>query len=491
MTEQELKNLILKVQAIQAETQTIEVKCAREGAPTRLYDTLSSFSNQDEGGVLLFGLDEEHGFAPVGVLDAQALQKRVTEQCREMEPPVRPLFTMLQEDGLVFVSAEIPAVDASQRPCYYKGKGRLKGSWIRVGEADEPMTEYEIYSYEAYRKRCQDDRRAVPGLSLSSLDPALLNKYLADLKVQKPNLARMSDEQIMQTMGVLRGGEVSLWAALLFSTFPQAQFPQLSILATVVPGTRMGDTGAQGERFTDNRRIDGNLPLMLEEALNFVRSNMRVQTLIDGRSGQRSDLPDYPITAVREVVLNALIHRDYSIHTQGMPITLTMYTDRMEVHSPGGLYGRIRVDQLGKLRPDTRNPALATAMEVLRVSENRYSGIPTIRLEMARANQPEPVFEDMRGSFVVRLYKRRQEASLTERERSILAFCQTPRTRAELARHLNIRSVSYAIRAHVQPLIDRGCLLLERPEAPGSPHQRYLTAAQAHPAPGGADERIH
>ena len=57
-----------------------------------------------------------------------------------------------EKDGKSFASAEIPGVDLSDRPCYYKGRGRLKGSYTRVGDSDEPMTEYEIYSYEAYRK---------------------------------------------------------------------------------------------------------------------------------------------------------------------------------------------------------------------------------------------------------------------------------------------------------------------------------------------------
>ena len=67
--------------------------------PKRLYGTLSSFSNQDSGGVLLFGVDEAAGFQVVGVYDAQDLQKKVTEQCNQMEPPVRAVFTLAEVDG--------------------------------------------------------------------------------------------------------------------------------------------------------------------------------------------------------------------------------------------------------------------------------------------------------------------------------------------------------------------------------------------------------
>lgn len=71
----------------------------------------------------------------------------------------------------------------------------------------------------------------------------------------------------------------------------------------------------------------------------------------------------------------------------------------------GGIYGRIRIDQLGKVQPDTRNPIIALELEVLKVTENRYSGIPTIRRAMREYNLPEPEFLDERGCFIVKLYK--------------------------------------------------------------------------------------
>ena len=114
-----------------------------------------------------------------------------------------------------------------------------------------------------------------------------------------------------------------------------------------------------------------------------------------------------------------MVHRDYSIHTEGMPIQIIMFEDRMEIRNPGGLYGRIWVDQLGKVQPDIRNPALASSLEVLGITENRYSGIPTIKKEMKKYNLREPEFLDERGNFVVKFYKEvvmKTDASLTLKE---------------------------------------------------------------------------
>ena len=93
MLKEELVDLVRETQRLKAEQQTVEVKAANMGCPKKLYDTLSSFSNQDEGGVILFGLDESRGFDAVGVYDAQDLQKHVSEQCLQMKPEVRALFT--------------------------------------------------------------------------------------------------------------------------------------------------------------------------------------------------------------------------------------------------------------------------------------------------------------------------------------------------------------------------------------------------------------
>ena len=250
----------------------------------------------------------------------------------------------------------------------------------------------------------------------------------------------------------------------------------------------MGTLDETGQRFTDSRRIEGTLPEMLEGSLAFVRTNMRTATAIDPKTGVRRDTPQYPMDAVREAVLNALIHRDYSIHTEGMPIQLTMYTDRLEISNPGGLYGRLTVDQLGHVQPDTRNPVMVTAMEVLGQTENRYSGIPRIRHAMAELSLPEPVFSDRRGTFTVTLYHQRQAARQEPEEkteekpqdavcdpRGLLAFCQEPRTRKEVIEYLEISSAQYALRRYLDPLVECGAIRMTIPEKPKSPKQQYVT----------------
>lgn len=474
MQAETLKKLINDVITKKAESQTIEIKSAEHGCPTRLFDTLSSFSNRDDGGIIIFGIDEKDNFAIKGVYDAQDLQKKVTEQCKQMEPAVRALFTMCEIGEKILVSAEIPGVDVSDRPVFYKGVGRIKGSYIRVGESDEPMSEYEIYSYEAFRKRIRDDIRIVKGAKIQLFDEKRMAEYLSRVKSERRNLAdNVSDDEILELMGVTSDGTPTLAGLMTFSKYPQTYFPQLCITAVALPGTEMGETGTDGERFIDNKRITGAIPDMLEEAVEFVRTNSRTKTIIDD-NGKRVDKNEYPIKAVREAILNALVHRDYSIYTENTPIRIEMYRDRMEVTNSGGLYGKISIDALGKVHPETRNAALANMLELLNITENRYSGIPTMRREFLNAGLPAPNFSVIHGEFKV-VMRNGYLNNSGSMEDSILDFCEIPRSRAELIEFTG-KSRNYVLKQLIAPLVECGKLKLTIPDKPKSSNQKYVKA---------------
>lgn len=480
MLSKELVELANRVCKQKAEEQTIELKAAHEGCPKRLYDSLSSFSNQDSGGILLFGIDEKQDYKIVGVYDPHDLQKIVTEQCQQMEPPVRAEFTIAELEGHTIVSAEIPALDISERPCYYRGAGRTKGSYIRVGDADLPMTDYELYSFEAFRRHLHDDVRSVERASIGLLNEQKVHDYIRQQSIDRPGFSALTPEQASEMLNLTHDGIPTLAAVMNFGIYPQGFFPQLGITAIVVPGTELGATDSDSARFIDNKRIEGTIPVMVEEALNFCRRNMKVKTIIDKETGLRRDRTEYPIDALREAILNAVVHRDYSIHTEGTPVQLDFFTDRLEIHSPGCLYGRMSVEQLGVARPDLRNPALAVMAETLTAAEHRYSGIPTMRRAMKEHGLPEPKFENRRNEFVVTFYNRplsETKAALNDDDApdDLLDFCRTPRSRQEIAEYLGVKTVFYAIQHYVKPLLENGQLAPTIPEKPKSSNQKYYT----------------
>ena len=476
MLESELIKLIEDIQLKRTESNYIEVKSARNGCP-KIFDTLSSFSNQQNGGTIIFGVDENDDYNVCGVYDAADLQKKIMEQSLQMEPVVRPLCTVAVVDGKTVVSAEIQEMDNFQKPCFYKGSGRLRGSYVRVADGDRLMTEYEVYSYEAFKQDIHDELRTNDRAEMTDINTDEYQLYLLELKKNKPHLAKLEEKEINRLQGFVVDNKPTVAALMLFSVYPQAYFPQLCITAVSVPGKEMSATGSVGERFIDNKRIEGSITQMLNDALIFVRKNMKVKTIIDSETGMRNDRTEYPVIAVRELVLNALIHRDYSIHTESAPITITMYSDRMEIENPGGLYGRMTLDSLGFVSADTRNPYIAGALEIMGETENRYSGIPTIRSAMKNAGLPQPVFVNNRGVFKAILYNEIvSEKGNSDLASRILDFCSVPRSRKELEEKFKEEiTIAYLMSKHMKPLIAKNKIALTKPESPKSKDQKYFT----------------
>lgn len=181
--------------------------------------------------------------------------------------------------------------------------------------------------------------------------------------------------------------------------------------------------------------------------------------------------------AVREAVLNALVHRDYSVHTENTPVSIEMYRDRLVIRSSGGLYGSMSLQSLGKSRPETRNAVLANILELLKVTENRYSGIPTIRKELRDAGLPEPEFSVRHGGFTVvfrnTIFQPENVMDHSDMFQAILEFCKTPRSRQEIVNFAQ-KSRYYVMSTWVQPLVEQGALRMTIPDKPKSSKQKFV-----------------
>jgi len=163
-------------------------------------------------------------------------------------------------------------------------------------------------------------------------------------------------------------------------------------------GTTEDERTPRGERFLDNRRFEGPIPEMVDEAERYLLATLRKASLIEGTF--RRDVPEYPREAVREALANAVAHRDYSAYVRGSYVQVRLFADRLEVHSPGGLFGNVTVDNLED-EHSTRNARLMRMLEDLHVVENRGSGIGAMLEAMRVANLEPPRFDDRRSSFRV------------------------------------------------------------------------------------------
>lgn len=135
MTKEELKMLVDELREFQCEQENIEVKAAIRGAP-KIYSSLSSLSNRPGGGIIIFGLDEENDFRPIGVYNLDDLMKKVGEAAAQMEPAPRLVFTSIKYENVIILAVEVPECPLQSKPCYYRPTGITGGSYIRVADGD-------------------------------------------------------------------------------------------------------------------------------------------------------------------------------------------------------------------------------------------------------------------------------------------------------------------------------------------------------------------
>lgn len=168
------------------ETSRIETKSAKDGFPKKCYDTISAFANKN-GGIIIFGIDEENDFSLNDVYDINDLQKQITSLCSDaFEPIIRPEFLSVEYKNKKLLVVQINEIAQNKKPCFYKPKGLNKGSYIRVGDRDDVMTDYEIYALQSYNDRVFEDSRPIRNAELSDLNKEKLEEYIE--KIKKINL---------------------------------------------------------------------------------------------------------------------------------------------------------------------------------------------------------------------------------------------------------------------------------------------------------------
>lgn len=502
MEKKEIIESIEFIKKYHMETNQLETKSAKNGFPKKCYDSISSFSNKF-GGIILFGINEEEDFKVEGVYDINDLQKQITSLCNDaMEPSVRVDIMPIEWEGFQLLAVKIPEASMQNKPVYYKPKGLKSGSYIREGERDSLMTDYEIYTLQSYKEHIFEDVRPNKKSSLEDLNQEELEKYLLKVQRERPNFAKRSFEKNLKVCGILDSNEKqnfpTLAGHMIFGEYPQCFYPQLFIACVVIPGTELGDVGELGERFIDNKRVEGTIEEMLDGTMNFLRRNMKTSVTINSL-GTRIDRTEYPLEALREAVANALIHRDYSFQTEGAYISVYMYQDRIEIISPVALYGPNRLEKLGtSTYMESRNPTIVRILEEKgSVIENRHTGITTMRREMKKYNLPMPDFIEERDCFKV-IFRNKstkdrqkqvtgqvggqqsgqqsgQQTTILEYKNIVLAYCKSPKTAVEIREKLQIKSRQYVSTNIIKPLINEGKLDYINKNSVNAKNQKYIT----------------
>jgi ATP-dependent DNA helicase RecG len=414
----EVAAIVAAARVAGTDSASVEIKKAAGGAPKTLPHTVSAFAN-GAGGMIILGLDETAGFTPAKV-NAAALADALASACADnVTPPVRARIEVVSVGGHPVAVAVVPPADTTMRPCYVRAQGMENGSYIREHDGDRHLSSYEIHLLISDRGQPRDDSMIVPGAHLSDLDPTEVSRLITRFRARRgPGFASFADGDILRMAGVIPwagGDQVTLCGLLALGVYPQAFYPQLNVTFVSFP-TLDGGQMRDGTRFLDNVAIDGSIPAMVSGLLAAVMRNMRRGAAIIGAG--REDIWEYPVEAVRELVVNAIMHRDYHPMSHGAQIRVEMYPDRLAFVNPGGLYGAASTDELlaGTIS-FSRNAVLAKLLEDVEipptsraVCENRGSGIKAIIAELAAARMPPLQLTATGGWFTAQLRHHQPES---------------------------------------------------------------------------------
>ena len=477
MDTERLESIVHALRLVGTDNQPTEVK---SNAGKSIRETLSAFANAN-GGLIILGLDESNGFLPLEGFDAAKAQDALETRCAQTTPPVRPLIDIVPfEDSLVVV-AEVNEMTSEDKPCYVTDQGKYGGSYIRVGDGDVRLTQYEVDRLIEERTQPKWDEQSVTEARLEDLHSDTVNAYMTVQHERRPKTFNDGTETAMKRLRILKDGHPTLASLLVMGEYPQEFYPRLTVTFANFPGTTKGSV-TEGVRLLDSKTLTGTIPELVDEGIETVKNNMRTAALIGEK--YRSDLPDYPPIAVREALVNALMHRDYSPHAQGSQVQINMFVDRLEITSPGGLYGGVTVRNLGKPGvSSTRNQRLSSFLEDVKfhddgggagvVAENRGTGIAVIQRSLADALMPPPEYINRLDSFTIIFHRRR----VAEKERYASAFDQVltalkgqaSASTSELVQETRLSRT--AVQKAVNELIAEG--VAERTEPLRSPRQRY------------------
>lgn len=397
--------------------------------PERFAKEIAALLNL-EGGYVLLGVEKDRTVSGL-TRDAEKAEEWVMEVARvHLRPPTIPYWETIDCGGGKTVGVVTLPADAPDKP--YKAKrGSAWVTQIRVGTTSRDATDEEEARLYMQSGRLQYDRKPVPGASLDDLDLRRLTDYFRNIRRQacpdpedREGWARLLVNT--ELMAEDRGRTMpSVGGLLLFGARPKRFLPHAGISAAAYLGTAK-DYNARARQslqgplvslfavrdsdalvsypslartFSEESAVSESG--VIEQTLDFVRRNIQVQATVDG-GGQRQERWDYPMDAVREAVVNAVAHRDYTITV--IDIELSLYSDRLEVISPGRLPNTVTVDKMRAGYRASRNELIKEVLRDYRYIEATGLGVPRKIIEGMRShNGTEPDLIEEESRFIVRL----------------------------------------------------------------------------------------
>ena len=389
----------------------LEVKLGNE-IGNSVMQTVCAYANTIglDGGYLLLGIKEDKNvsqkYTVVGIANPDKLQSDLATQCSsKFNEIIRPRIQSGVIEGKTVICVYIPEAEARLKPIFVRKQGLDKGTYVRVGPTDQVCTPDDLAQLFQLRNIRPYDETVLPQTSLSDINPNALNAYRKLRAKKNPNASELhySDEELLgalhcieKTDGIPRPTIAGL---LLFGTenVLRRYFSMMRFDYVRVKGR---DWGGEMDDTYYSIELRESLLTLLPKAEAAIMDDMEREFSFPKGSLTREEKPAIPYDAIREVLVNAVMHRDYQV---AGPTLVVRFTDRIEFHNPG--YSLKPIDRIGTPGSQSRNQTIASVLHETEYAENKGSGIAKVQRRMQEAQLPPPHFASSKAdnTFVATL----------------------------------------------------------------------------------------
>ena len=417
MTDNWLTKTVERLRRQGTDDAEVEVKECSKDLSRDIWESVSAFANT-AGGSIILGLSEAAGFHPVDEFDLDRVRDQFVAGMGDSGPSGSKVFNppaySLERaflDGSPLLVIHVEELETTSKPCYVASKGEKRGSYKRVDDKDIVLSDNELFSISTAAKASIFDREPVIGSDATCLDASILDGTIERAAHLTPRALRDApDRQTkLERLNFLDGSGMATKACLLAAgVYPQQFYPRLVVDVAVFPGHEKGDSGSV--RFLDRTICEGTIGEIIVETVTVISKNLRRRSVVVGM--ERVDELEIPVEVIREVIANALIHRDYSPRCDGQAISVDIFDDRIEVLNPGGLYGTKTLSNIADGASCCRNATLMRLMSLVPLpdsagspAEGNGSGIPMVIEACKKRGLAAPEFCPKLDCFKVILHR--------------------------------------------------------------------------------------
>jgi predicted HTH transcriptional regulator len=426
-------------------------------SPEGILKCLVAFANT-AGGIVAIGVED--GSKRVrGVPDVLRAEEKLANLVSDsIRPRLIPDIEVVPWRKLNVLTVQV--YPSNTRPHYLERLGPENGVFIRVGSTVRKAEELQIEELKRLKWRTSFDEQAIPGLNSEAIDFRVASELLApyrQLNAQAWKTLRITTEHQGRQVPTVGG-------LLLFGKDRFARFPDAWIQAGRFAGTNR-------TRLLDSVEIRSFLPRAAEEAIRFAQKHLTHESIIEGV--RREERWSVPLVAIREAIMNAIVHADYA--QQGAPIRIALFDDRIEIENPGLLPFGLTIEDIMQGVSKLRNRVIGRVFHELHLIEQWGSGIQRMTAACQEAGMEAPKLEEIGVHFRVTISSARvRQPHTDETDRRILALFGdgVARSTAAVAKHIGLSQRATLTR--LKSIASRG-LLVEIGTGPHDPKRQYVS----------------